>query len=214
MCARVVSPTGVVSAKDISAFAARPLENVIDGGLSAVVSKQEVVSDGSCKDGLPFDISQHPAAKSAISRDILSRLAADVDHYIAMKTTPASLTCIESASPYENLKIIRSALTSMKSRDQSAAEDIVESIVKAANEIPDERESEETLYYALYKRGGQRNCIDFNIIVRALMSNVGVEDLLSLNPFLQRDLAESICNRAACVLFSSTAFLSPTMRCC
>mmetsp|Transcript_2150 Transcript_2150/g.2909 ORF Transcript_2150/g.2909 Transcript_2150/m.2909 type:complete len:4480 (+) Transcript_2150:77-13516(+) len=176
----------------------------------AVIGLQQLVSLQSDKvktlDSLPFDLTQHKDAQSAVAKDLLQRLEADVRAYASMTAQEKVFDlvgleqvslCLQPGFDYEKLNAgfdqLQKILLSLVARDhQEACQELCAAVDVAnrLNEPEDEATAVAQLHFQLRRGARQHGFVEPNLLTRSLMSSSAATDLRNINPFLtDRDIA-------------------------
>jgi hypothetical protein len=185
----------VIGGDEVMKLAKRPLD-LIGLDTMVVLHTEKTVTLGQ----LPFDLSRHKDAQSAVAKDLLQRLEGDVKAYASMTAQEEVFDfrglenvdlLTESTFDYAPLHALfdklQSALSSLVEADHCKACRELHNAVEVANrpsEAADEEEAVQRLRFHLRRCARQHGQIEPNLLTRALMSSSAASDLRRMNPFL------------------------------
>jgi hypothetical protein len=150
-------------------------------------------------------LEKHPRAKGRAAANIIARVSEDLKHYseVASNARKQMLSTPDYASVITALEKIRDSDTKLAERALRSAMRISRKVridTKLTNQHPgvvtDQRRR---LAFLLRRCHGQESEAWIELLLQCTMSREGVEKLIRLNPFINRDQAESIIS--LCVLF-------------
>ena len=161
---------------------------------------------------LPFDITEHPAAKTTVAANMLRRIADDVRAFAETQNSSISPRlqdidktqmprafaedAAESSAALlylqEVLKALLSALNDMKTEDEAMVQGSLPLLEHAANFVPDatsagavpEEERMERVKFILKRNSGRQPRISVPFLLSVLLSTTVEGDLSRLNPYL------------------------------
>ena len=158
---------------------------------------------------LPFDLRSHPATKTRIAREMMSRVALDFQAYnleqassrgLALSCLPpeilelqlkrvdgVSQSAVSFASALGTLLDIKSYLEFVKSTDMAFLEAATTGLIRISNAVPltPGADLDRQCVFLLQRNAWYRPEITFSFLTACLLSNTFADDLLALNPFLQ-----------------------------
>lgn len=149
---------------------------------------------------LPFDLSQHPVAKSPTAKDLLARLEEDIANHAAkmlhrqqayvIGLTPHALSTIDILPTCRNacirLETLCGKCIEMEAQDRIQVTDRIVELEKMANSVlPIENDVtiEQYRRYVLEKRSGRYPFVTFDFLISLLMARDASLDLFKRNRF-------------------------------
>lgn len=186
-------------------YAARPLACL---GLDELVVYEETPAAAHAASTLPFDLSSHPSAQSAVSAELLDRLGEDVAGFAATHNhsrtphlrglraadlggghgAPASRKALAAAA--KNVAELRTRLADLQATDQSAVAAGLATLLDAVNRLEQvpSTDGEARTLFCLQRLGAQRAHISTDVLLAAVTSAVAEADLARANPFVAKPL--------------------------
>ena len=141
---------------------------------------------------IPFDISKHPAAKTAVAIDMLQRIGKDVEDFETMcnSTLKAELKGFSNFSEESDFEALSKQLKSLLQKLHALQQDdskqlvqIIDSVITESNAIPHSAEDSHLLFH-LNRYANKIPCIDIKFLIKVVLSSKAGEDLLKINPFM------------------------------
>ena len=199
-----------VSAVDVMAFASMPLSPLDLDRFIRWESKTRIV-----RDSLPFDLSRHPSAQSAVGKDLLHRIKEDVSGYAAscrkekipkLKFLSADLIEAFTADTshsgikdvIDSLEELVAHLHQLQRQDGIHVESTIRAVHAAANCIPLCQRTSAALVnasetsvltskarLALSRLAGHSALLSMETLTGMVISSTACEDITCLNPHAQ-----------------------------
>jgi len=199
--------------QDADIISSRPMSHLPLGLFANEVSAQVKISKE-----LPFDISEHPDAKSPVAQKMLARLAKDMilcSHKLANGST-LLLDCLvpevaEKLSllarggmrlplheALSGLRLLERALLSTRASDIAFSRRTIEAVEKLAMQVP---ASLEATVFGIGIATALEAPMRFSFLTGAIMSSDPAAELRSVNPHLTQPQVEEILAKTIAALF-------------
>eukprot|EP00760_Papus_ankaliazontas_P009215 PhM_4_TR13981/c0_g1_i1/m.81553 len=164
---------------------------------------------------LPFDLSNHPAAKTTVAKQMMSRMTTDMNDFatnandskapklkmLLSETVVRELTNGgNSAHLHEiiaELNALRSKLTALRDTDTNFTGRALPVIQRTANHLEISKDSAEAITLYLRRLGGQEATLSLDYLISSLCSTKCEEDWQKLNPFLTAKTSTALVNMIA-----------------
>ena len=199
----------LVTEQQLEAFATAPLSVLgLEEWVVQIARAGEKVDEK-----LGFDVQAHPDAQSKVAQDMHARLVRDIKEYADQKNSSLVTLCKFLRAPHallahaaqqasgleeavSQLNLLVQRLEAQREIDMKYVLDALPLIVQTVNSVPiaslEREEERRRRLFVLRQIAGQECRMTLELLFCAVISSQSVEDLQTLNPFIQN--AEHVLN--------------------
>jgi len=210
---------------ELNSFAGKPLAS-IDLGKFTTTSTRFDSGLLPLDTEIPFDVSNHPQAQTAVARSMISRLTKDVKEYAEIQNSVSIPKCSFLREAYQalsdfasiapnsekllslqSLQLLLGELVKLRDSDENYLQNALDWLSTASNSTngnivePSYFESQVKLLYVLNRFARREAVIWPEFLFASVLSTKQYEDLTKLNPFLSQGTVEIITDVIVAVVF-------------